>query len=71
MLSIISQLATDLSPKIPKVLDIGSSYGDVIASILRIDPQSQVVLMDFSDEMIRLSRKRFHENQISKLSNTI
>ena len=62
MLSIISRLATTYASENPKILDIGSGYGDVTADILKLKPLSHAYLMDFSDEMIRLSHDRFHEN---------
>jgi tRNA (cmo5U34)-methyltransferase len=62
MLSVIAGLATEYAPENPKILDIGCGYGDVTAEIIRLRPRSSAWLMDISDDMIRLSRDRFHEN---------
>ena len=62
MLSVISKLVTTYTSENPKILDIGSGYGDVTADILTLKPNSHAFLMDFSDEMIRLSHDRFDKN---------
>jgi tRNA (cmo5U34)-methyltransferase len=62
MLSIISRLATRHVSENPKILDIGSGYGDVTADILKLKPHSYAYLMDISDEMNRLSQERFQKN---------
>lgn len=62
MLSVISRLATEHVPENPKILDIGSGYGDVTAGILKIKLHSSAYLMDISDEMNRLSHERFQNN---------
>jgi tRNA (cmo5U34)-methyltransferase len=41
------------------VLDLGSGYGDATEAILGKLPEASVVLIDFSDEMIRLAAERF------------
>jgi len=40
MLSVISKLATTYTSENPKILDIGSGYGDVTADILTLKPNS-------------------------------
>lgn len=62
LLSIISRLATENMPEKPKILDLGCGYGDVTAVILQQKPQASALLMDISDDMIRLSRDRFRNN---------
>ncbi|MGA2914176.1 MAG: class I SAM-dependent methyltransferase [Methanoregula sp.] len=62
MLSVISKLAITYTSENPKMLDIGSGYGDVTADILTLKPNSHAFLMDFSDKMIRLSHDRFDKN---------
>jgi tRNA (cmo5U34)-methyltransferase len=62
LLSLIAGLATEYAPENPKILDIGSGYGDVTAEIIRRRPRSSAWLMDISDTMIRLSRDRFSKN---------
>ncbi|UCH51443.1 MAG: class I SAM-dependent methyltransferase [Chloroflexota bacterium] len=62
ILSIIAGLATAFVTERPKVLDLGCGYGDVTAEVLKMKPEASVCLVDFSDEMIRLSSERFKDN---------
>lgn len=62
ILSIISRLATEGSDQTPLILDLGSGLGDVTEAILAQRERAKVHLVDFSDEMVRLSRKRFDGN---------
>lgn len=62
ILSIIAGLATAFATERPKVLDLGCGYGDVTAEVLKMKPEASVCLVDFSDEMIRLSSERFKNN---------
>jgi tRNA (cmo5U34)-methyltransferase len=62
LLSLIAGLATENVPENPKILDIGSGYGDVTAEIIQRRPRSSAWLMDISDDMIRVSKCRFSKN---------
>ena len=62
ILSIIAGLATAFTTERPKVLDLGCGYGDVTAEVLKMKPKASVCLVDFSDEMLRLSSERFKDN---------
>jgi ubiquinone/menaquinone biosynthesis C-methylase UbiE len=62
ILSIIAGIATAFVAERPKILDLGCGYGDVTAEVLKMKPQASVCLVDFSDEMIRLSEERFNGN---------
>jgi tRNA (cmo5U34)-methyltransferase len=61
ILTIIAGLATAFVTEHPKVLDLGCGYGNVTAEVLKMKPEASVCLVDFSDEMIRLSRERFKD----------
>jgi ubiquinone/menaquinone biosynthesis C-methylase UbiE len=63
ILSIISKVAIELGPVNPKIIDLGCGLGDVTAEILKLKPQADVLMIDFSDEMIRRSRERFRDNK--------
>lgn len=63
ILSIISKLATELGSVNPKFIDLGCGLGDVTAEILKLKPSASVLMLDFSDEMIRRSSKRFRDNK--------
>jgi len=62
VLSIIAGLATAAANGPLKVLDLGCGYGAVTAEILNLRPDASACLVDFSDEMIRLSTERFDGN---------
>lgn len=62
ILSLISRLATDGSPISPMVLDLGSGLGDVTSSVLALRPGAIMRQIDFSDEMIEMSQRRFANN---------
>ncbi len=67
ILSIIAGIATAFVIERPKVLDLGCGNGDVTAGILKMKPEASVCLVDFSDEMIRLSEERFKDNTRIKI----
>lgn len=61
ILSIISRAVAELGPVNPKIIDLGCGLGDVTAEILKLKPQADVLMIDFSDEMIRRSSERFRD----------
>ncbi|WP_245859860.1 class I SAM-dependent methyltransferase [Methanosarcina spelaei] len=63
ILSIISKVAVELGSMNPKIIDLGCGLGDVTAGILKLKPQADVLMIDFSDEMIRRSSERFRDNK--------
>lgn len=63
ILSIISKMATELGPMNPKIIDLGCGLGDVTAEIVKLKPHANVLMLDFSDEMIRRSSERFGNNK--------
>jgi ubiquinone/menaquinone biosynthesis C-methylase UbiE len=63
ILSIISRLATELGAINPKMIDLGCGLGDVTAEIRKLKPNASVLMLDFSDEMIRRSSERFRDNR--------
>jgi len=63
ILSIIARVATMFSSNSPRILDIGCGYGDVTAEVLRYAPNASIFMVDFSEEMIQRSMKRFKENK--------
>jgi tRNA (cmo5U34)-methyltransferase len=63
ILSIISRLAIETGPKNPKIIDLGCGLGDLTAKVLELKPDAEVLMLDFSDEMIRRSSERFRGNK--------
>jgi tRNA (cmo5U34)-methyltransferase len=63
ILSIISRLAIELGSTNPKIIDLGCGLGDVTAEIVKLKPDVEVLMLDFSDEMIRRSSERFRDNK--------
>jgi tRNA (cmo5U34)-methyltransferase len=63
----IANIATTFAPRSPKILDIGCGHGDVTAEILNLEPQASMYMIDFSDEMIKLSKERFKDNNFNIL----
>lgn len=63
ILSIISRLAIELGSENPKIIDLGCGFGDVTAEIVKLKPDVEVLMLDFSDEMIRRSSERFKDNK--------
>lgn len=65
ILSVISRLVIELgstsSPR--KIIDLGCGLGDVTAEIIQLSPDIDVLMLDFSDEMIRRSSERFRDNK--------
>ena len=66
-LSIIARLATLFISDQPSILDIGCGYGDVTAEILEVSPLASVCMVDFSEEMLRLAKVRFGNNNKVKI----
>lgn len=62
ILSIIARLGTTFVSEQPKVLDLGCGAGEVTLEVLKLKPHASACLVDFSDEMIRLSSERFKDN---------
>ena len=67
ILSIIARLSTAFVADRPTILDLGCGHGDVTAEILKIRPHASIWMVDFSDEMIRLARERFSDNENIKV----
>lgn len=67
ILKMIARLSTEFISGNPKILDLGCGFGDVTAEILKLNANAEVVMMDFSDEMIKLSIERFKENKKIKI----
>lgn len=63
ILSIISRLAIELGSINPKIIDLGCGLGDVTAEIVKLKPDASVLMIDFSDEMIRRSSEKFRDNK--------
>ena len=63
ILSLISCLIAVSNDNQPKILDLGCGYGDVTAGIIKLIPDATIHMMDYSDEMIRLSKERFKDNK--------
>jgi tRNA (cmo5U34)-methyltransferase len=66
-LSIIARLATTFVSDQPRVLDIGCGYGDTTAEILELSPLASVCMVDYSEEMLRLAKERFSNNNKVKI----
>ncbi len=66
-LSIVAKLATEFAPDESRIMDIGCGYGDVTAKILELSPLASVCMVDYSEEMLRLSEERFSDNKRVKL----
>ena len=67
ILTTVAGLATAFVTERPQVLDLGCGYGDVTAEVLKMKPEASVCLVDFSDEMIRLSRERFKDSSGTRI----
>ena len=67
ILSIIARLSTAFVADRPTILDLGCGHGDVTAEILKLRPHASIWMVDFSDEMIRLARERFSDNENIKV----
>jgi tRNA (cmo5U34)-methyltransferase len=66
-LSIIARLAITFASDQPRVLDIGCGYGDVTGEIIKLSPLASVCMVDFSEEMLRLAKERFGNNNRVKI----
>ena len=49
ILSIISKLAIELGSTNLKIIDLGCGLGDVTAEIVKLKPDVDVLMLDFSD----------------------
>jgi len=67
ILSTISKLATEGTSDAPIIADLGCGFGDVTAAILALRSGANIQMVDFSDEMIRLSGIRFKDNPKIKI----
>ena len=67
ILSTIAKLSINFASDDIKVLDIGCGYGDVTAEILKYNSNAMVYMVDFSDEMIKLSNDRFKDQKNIKI----
>jgi tRNA (cmo5U34)-methyltransferase len=65
--SIAAELIALFSPGRAVILDLGCGYGGVTEVVLQKVPDASAVLIDFSDEMIRLSEERFRDNPEIKI----
>ncbi len=63
ILSTIGKLAESLKEENLFVLDLGCGYGDLTAEILKYKSDAKVVMLDFSEEMIKICRMRFNGNE--------
>ena len=63
ILSILSKLATEFGAVNPKIIDLGCGLGDVTAEIVKLKPDANVLMLDFSDEMIKRSSERFRNQR--------
>jgi len=68
MLRIISKLATDGTSDSPTIADLGCGFGDLTAAMLEWRPEAIIEMVDFSDEMMQLSRSRFKGNPRIKIA---
>lgn len=67
ILDIIARLATQADGKNPCILDIGCGWGHVTDEVLQHTPQASVVMLDFSEEMVDICKKRFRNNSNIKV----
>jgi len=67
VLSIIARLSTAFVADRPTILDLGCGHGAVAAEILKLRPHASIWMVDFSDEMIRVARDRFSDNENIKI----
>jgi len=63
ILSLITRLSAAFTPDRPRILDLGCGPGDVTAEILALKPQASVVMIDNSEEMLKIARERFQSNK--------
>ena len=61
-LEMVARLATEFAPPGAKFMEIGCGFGDLTAEILEIDPSATVTMIDYSEEMLRLTHDRFGTN---------
>ena len=62
ILSTIGKLTESIEEENPFVLDLGCGYGDLTAEILKYKPYAKVVMLDYSEEMIKICKIRFNGN---------
>ena len=61
MYTVMADLATIEIPT-PKILDLGAGTGLLTAALFKKYPRGDFTLIDFSEEMLSLARKRFDDN---------
>jgi tRNA (cmo5U34)-methyltransferase len=59
ILSLIAGLATIEPADHPKILDLACGYGEVTAQILALNPDAEICMVDYSDEMLNIAKDRF------------
>jgi len=59
VLSLIAGLAIHSASGTPHILDLGCGHGDLAAQVLELSPDANITLVDFSDEMLRMTSERF------------
>ena len=62
ILAVIARLGAAFTPDRPRVLDLGCGMGDVTAEILKLKPDASAVLIDNSEEMLKIARERYKDN---------
>ena len=67
ILSLIASLAAVTTDNHPKILDLGCGYGEVTAQILANNPDAEIYMVDYSDEMINMAKDRFISNSNVKI----
>jgi tRNA (cmo5U34)-methyltransferase len=67
VLNTVADLVAAFMPGGGDILDLGCGYGVVTGAILQKAPETSAVLIDFSDEMIRIAQERFRENPQIKI----
>jgi tRNA (cmo5U34)-methyltransferase len=61
-------LLDEISPKVKRVLDLGTGDGRLLALVLLHNPTAEGVALDFSDPMLLQAKKRFSKNsQVIKI----
>jgi len=55
ILSLIARIATEFAKGIPTILDIGCGCGDVTGEVLKLSPDANITMVDYSDEMLRIA----------------
>ena len=59
IMSLIARLSATFTPDRPRILDLGCGFGDVANEVLALRPDASVVMIDNSEEMLKIARERF------------